>query len=143
MKTTTWLVLGALACFAARPASAASASCDRECLRGTMTTFLYALLKHDASRVPVADKVRVTEDAIEKPLAKLGLLNTVTRLRGYRQDILDERAGMAGADVVVEESGRAGDAGRAPEGGRPQDHGDRDRRDAQAAAKGSSSTSTA
>ena len=104
MKTTL-LVLGALACVAARPVSAASAPCDRECLRGTMTTFLYALVRHDASRVPVADKVRVTEDAIEKPLAKIGLLNSVTRLRGFRQDILDERAGMAGADVVVEEVG--------------------------------------
>ena len=107
MKTTTLLVLGALACMAAmadRSASAAT-SCDRECLRGTMTTFLYALLKHDASKVPVAEAVRVTEDGVEKPLAKLGLLNSVTRLRGYRQDILDERAGMAGADVVVEEVG--------------------------------------
>ena len=55
--------------------------------------------------MPIADAVRVTEDGIEKPLAKVGLLNTVTRLRGYRQDILDERAGMAGADVVVEEVG--------------------------------------
>jgi hypothetical protein len=94
-----------MAAMAVRPASAASAACDRECLRGTMTAFLYALLEHDASKVPVADTVRVTEDGIEKPLAKVGLLGTVTRLRGYRQDILDERAGMAGADVVVEESG--------------------------------------
>jgi hypothetical protein len=108
MKTTTLLVLGALAAMAAtadRAASAASATCDRECLRGTMTTFLYALLKHDARKIPVADTVRVTEDGVEKPLARLSLLNTVTRLRGYRQDILDERAGMAGADVVVEEVG--------------------------------------
>jgi hypothetical protein len=108
MKTTTLLVLGALASVAAttdQSASAAATSCDRECLRGTMTTFLHALLKHDASKVPVAEAVRVTEDGVEKPLAKLGLLNTVTRLRGYRQDILDERAGMAGADVVVEEVG--------------------------------------
>jgi hypothetical protein len=108
MKTTTWRVLGALAGLAAtagRSAAADAAGCDRECLRGTMTTFLYALLKHDPSNVPVADGVRVTEDGIEKPLAKIGLLNTVTRLRGYRQDILDERAGMAGADVVVEEVG--------------------------------------
>src|SRR5687768_6031047 len=107
MKTTTLVVLGVLAGLAAtadRPASAATA-CDRECLRSTMTTFLYALLEHDASKVPVADTVRVTEDGIEKPLTRLGLLNTVTRLRGYRQDILDERAGMAGADVVVEEMG--------------------------------------
>src|SRR5580765_253096 len=29
----------------------------------------------------------------------------VTRLRGFRQDIIDERAGVAGADVVVEETG--------------------------------------
>jgi hypothetical protein len=47
----------------------------------------------------------VTEDAVEKPLANVGLVRTVTRLRGFRQDIIDERAGVAGADVVVEESG--------------------------------------
>jgi hypothetical protein len=108
MKTTSFWVLAAFACvamLATRPAAAASAPCDRECLRGTMTTFLYALLKHDAKRVPVADQVRVTEDAIEKPLDKVGLFRTVTKLRGYRQDILDERGGMAGADVVVEEVG--------------------------------------
>jgi hypothetical protein len=70
-----------------------------------MTTFLYALLERDVSQVPVADAVRVTEDGIEKPLASLGLLRTVTRLRGYRQDILDERAGMAGTHVIVEEDG--------------------------------------
>lgn len=107
MKTTGWLVLGVLTGIAATAGRAASAAdaCDRECLRSTMTTFLYALLKHDASKVPVAGNVRVTEDAIEKPLDKVGLFRTVTRLRGYRQDILDERAGMAGADVVVEEVG--------------------------------------
>ncbi len=105
---TTWLTAFVLTCIGlagAPTASAASDTCDRECLRSTMTTFLYALVEHDVSKVPVADTVRVTEDAIEKPLAKLGLLNTVTALRGYRQDILDERAGMAGVHVVVEESG--------------------------------------
>ena len=108
MKKTTlsmFCVLAMLAVIPHRAALAASAPCDRECLRGTMTTFLYALLKHDASKVPVAAKVRVTENGVEKPLDKLGLLTTVTRLRGYRQDILDERGGMAGADVVVEEVG--------------------------------------
>jgi hypothetical protein len=108
MKIATWLTLGltaGVALTAARAASAASDTCDRECLRSTMTTFLYALLEHDASKVPVAAAVRVTEDGIEKPLASLGLLRTVTLLRGYRQDILDERAGMAGTHVVVEEVG--------------------------------------
>ena len=80
-------------------------TCDRECLRGKVTQVLYAFLKHDVSKLPVADTLRVTEDAVEKPLAKVGLAGTVTRLRGLRQDIIDERAGVAGADVVVEESG--------------------------------------
>src|SRR5438132_9329401 len=90
---------------AANAAQPATTACDRECLRGKMTQLLYALLKHDVSGLPVAGTLRVTEDAVEKPLAKVGLVATVTRLRGFRQDIVDERAGVAGADVVVEESG--------------------------------------
>jgi hypothetical protein len=80
-------------------------TCDHECLRAKVTQLLYAFLKHDVSGLLVADTLRVTEDAVEKPLAKVGLVNTVTRLRGFRQDIIDERAGVAGAHVVVEESG--------------------------------------
>ena len=82
-----------------------AASCDRECLRGKVTQLLYAFIKHDVSGLPVAANLRVTEDAVEKPLARVGLINTVTRLRGFRQDIIDERAGVAGAHVVAEESG--------------------------------------
>lgn len=89
-----------------KPAPAPPApSCDRECLRGMLTEYLYALLKHDASKLPLSANVRITEDAIEKPIAKVGLVNTVTRLRGYRQDFLDERGGMATTASVVEESG--------------------------------------
>jgi hypothetical protein len=108
MKTKSWLVMGTfagLALTAPGMASAQSGTCDRECLRSTMTTFLYALLAHDAKAVPVAATVRVTEDAVEKPIERLSLLNTVTRLRGFRQDVLDESAGMAGAHVMVEEVG--------------------------------------
>src|SRR5215217_9573000 len=86
-------------------AQRAATTCDRECLRGKVTQLLHALVKHDVSGVPVADTLRVTEDAVEKPLAKVGLVGTVTRLRGFRQDIIDERAGVAGAHVVVEETG--------------------------------------
>jgi len=86
-------------------AQPATTSCDRECLRGKVTQLLSAFVKHDVRSLPVADTLRVTEDAVEKPLAKVGLVGTVTRLRGFRQDIIDERAGVAGADVVVEETG--------------------------------------
>jgi len=105
-RTIVALLLVCCAWGAANAAQRATAvSCDRECLRGKVTQLLYALVKHDVSGLPVADAVRVTEDAVEKPLAKVGLVGTVTRLRGFRQDIIDERAGVAGADVVVEETG--------------------------------------
>jgi len=90
---------------AASSAQVAPGTCDRECLRGKVTQLLYALVKHDVSGLNVADTLRVTEDAVEKPLAKVGLVGTVTRLRGFRQDIIDERAGVVGAHVVVEETG--------------------------------------
>ena len=63
MKPTACLairVLAVVALTAGRPAAAASATCDRECLRGMMTTFLYALLEHDAGKVPIAGTVGVT-----------------------------------------------------------------------------------
>jgi hypothetical protein len=103
MKTIValFLIVLSAAAAAAQPAPA----CDRECLRGTMTRYLYALLRHDTGKLPLADNLRVTEDAVEKPLAKVSILNTVTSLRGYRQDFIDERAGVAGADLVVQESG--------------------------------------
>jgi len=110
MNKLTRLCLVLLACASAaeaasKPAPAPAPSCDRECLRGMLTATLYSLLKHDTSNLSVSDKVRVTEDAIEKPLEKVGLVKTVTRLRGYRQDFLDERGGMATAAAVVEEVG--------------------------------------
>jgi hypothetical protein len=98
-----------------RPAMAASASssaaapaavaCDRECLRSQVTQVLWALVKHDISALPVSDGVRITEDAIEKPLKSVSLVRTLTALHGYRQDFIDERGGVAGASLVVEESG--------------------------------------
>ena len=110
MKNRTWLCLTLLAFApvvpaASKPAPAPSPSCDRECLRGMLTASLYSLLRHDTHKLPLSDKVRVTEDATEKPLDKVGLVNTVTRLRGYRQDFLDERGGMAATSAIVEESG--------------------------------------
>jgi len=107
MKNKTILGLLLAVCVLGVTANAmqSATTCDRECLRTKVTQLLYAFLKHDVSGLAVADTLRVTEDAVEKPLAKVGLVNTVTRLRGFRQDIIDERAGVAGADVVVEESG--------------------------------------
>ena len=108
MRNRTFVGLLLVCCaWGAAPNAAqiATTACDRECLRGKVTQLLHALLKHDVRGLPVADDLRVTEDAVEKPLAKVGLVNTVTRLRGFRQDVIDERAGVAGTHVVVEETG--------------------------------------
>src|SRR5215475_13604433 len=104
MKNKTILGLLLAVCVWGFTANAAQsdATCDRECLRGKVTQLLYAFLKHDVRGLPVASTLRVTEDAVEKPLEKVGLVSTVTRLRGFRQDIIDERASVAGADVMVE-----------------------------------------
>ena len=95
----------ALAAQPARAPAAAAAACDRECLRGQVTEVLHALIHDDVGKLAVADGLRVTEDGVEKPLAQVSLVRTVTRLRGYRQDVIDERAGVAVAGVMVEESG--------------------------------------
>ncbi len=118
MKKLVVLAIGSLLLCVAGATSAASKStaktaataptvptCDRECLRGTITTYLHALVKHDTKALPLADKVRITEDSVEKTIDKVGLVRSVTKLRGYRQDFLDEREGIAGSDVIVEESG--------------------------------------
>ena len=104
-RTIVGLLVVCCAWATANAAQPAPTTCDRECLRGKVTQLLSALLKHNVSGLPVADTLRVTEDAVEKPLARVGVVGTVTRLRGFRQDIIDERAGVAGADVIVEESG--------------------------------------
>ena len=97
------LALGLALSLTAQPVQAAD--CDRECLRGKVTEVLHALVGHDAGKLAVASNLRVTEDGIEKPLAQVGLVRTVTKLRGYRQDVIDERAGEAVAGVMVEEAG--------------------------------------
>jgi hypothetical protein len=108
MKNRTILIFLLAVCLPGITANAVqqrTTSCDRECLRGKVTQVLYAFLKHNVGGLPVAETLRVTEDAVEKPLAKVGLVSSLTRLRGFRQDIIDERAGVVGADVVAEENG--------------------------------------
>jgi hypothetical protein len=100
------LVLGLLLFASSALAGApASSSCDRECLRGLATQVLHALVEHDVGQLPVTGSLRVTEDAVEKPLAQVGLVRSVTKLRGYRQDVIDERAGQVVTGAMVEEGG--------------------------------------
>jgi len=87
---------------AAMTLRAAPADCDRECLRGFLTTYLDALAAHNPAALPLAGHVRFTEDSVEIHPGE-GLWKTASRIRPYRQDVLDTRAGIAATEVVVEE----------------------------------------
>ena len=83
---------------------ARAADCDRECLRGTITGYLNAMIAHKPASVAVSDKVRFTEDAVTMELGE-GLWKNAAGIGSYRQDILDVRQGVAATQVIVEESG--------------------------------------
>ena len=85
-------------------ASAAPADCDRACLRGFITQYLDAMLTHNPDTLPLSDKVRFTEDTVEMKLGE-GLWKNASKIRSYRQDILDVRQGVAASQVVVEDGG--------------------------------------
>jgi hypothetical protein len=93
----------ALALFAVT-ASAATTDCDRACLRGFITQYLDALPTHNPNTLPLSDKVRFTEDTVEMKLGD-GLWRNASKIRSYRQDILDVRQGVAASQVVVEADG--------------------------------------
>jgi hypothetical protein len=89
---------------AALTPAALAADCDRDCLRGFITQYLNAMVAHNPAALPVADRVKFTEDTVQKPLGD-GIWKTAAGLRKYRQDILDVRQGVAASQVIVEEAG--------------------------------------
>jgi len=98
-------ILALSACLlAAGLAHAAGPNCGRECLRGMVTQYLDALAAHNPSALPGGARARFTEDSVEMPLGD-GLWKTVSRIRHYRQDVLDVAQGVAASQVVVEEAG--------------------------------------
>jgi hypothetical protein len=82
-----------------------AASCNRECLHGTITQYLDAMLKHDPGQLPLAANVRFTEDTRELKLGE-GLWKDIDRLTDFRQDILDVQQGIAGVHIKAIENGK-------------------------------------
>jgi hypothetical protein len=102
MKKLSFL---AAALLFAQAATAADASCNRDCLRGALTQYLDAMIKHDPSKLPLAPKVRFTEDTQELKLGE-GLWKDIESLSGFRQDALDVKKGVAITHVKVTASGK-------------------------------------
>lgn len=85
-------------------APAPNPACDRECLRGFVTQYLDAMIAHKPDALPLAANARFTEDCKGMKLGE-GLWKSISRLTGYRRDILDVRQGAAVSFLVVEEAG--------------------------------------
>jgi hypothetical protein len=81
-----------------------SIECNRQCLAGFMTTYLNALVAHDASKLPVTKNVKYTENGVRLNLND-GLWNTASALPTYRMDVLDEEAGQIGLLGRIDENG--------------------------------------
>lgn len=99
----------ALTGFAAAPAMAQGAACDRACLEGMVTEYLEALAAGDPSGLPLAEDVRFTENSQERTLGE-GLWETATDLGGFRQDYLDVEKQIAASHAVVLEGGEENQA---------------------------------
>jgi len=90
---------------AATQSARAAEACDRDCLRGTVMQYLDAMVAHNPGMLAVAPDVKFTEDGVQQKLGE-GLWKTASKLRSFRQDILDVRQGVAGSDAVVDEGGK-------------------------------------
>lgn len=81
----------------------ASDRCDRACLQGSLDTYLDALAKHDASKLPVATSVKFTENGKEMKLGE-GFWKTAGATK-YRLYVVDPEEEGAVAQAVIDENG--------------------------------------
>jgi hypothetical protein len=101
MKATFALRLALLASilhFSAGAQAATPARCDRSCLTGLLTQYIDAVIAHDTTRLPLAAKVRYTEDSKSLPLGD-GLWKTATGKGTFRHDYLDTARQVAATHV--------------------------------------------
>lgn len=81
-----------------------AADCDRACLAGFLTQYLDAMVAHSPAKLPVSPGLRFTEDGVDMKLGE-GLWKGASKIRAYREDVLDVRQGVAATRVIVEEAG--------------------------------------
>jgi len=84
------------------PTAAQAQGCDRACLADLLTQYVDAMVAHDASRLPLADNVKVTVNGNAGNLED-GIWQSVTGFQGFRQDYLDLRQQVAAAHLVFHE----------------------------------------
>ena len=102
VRNTAFAALALLTC--ASVANAAGARCDRDCLNGIADQYFDALAARNASSLPLAGKVRYTENGQALDLTD-GLWATANAVGKYRQHFTDTRAGEVGTFATIMENG--------------------------------------
>jgi hypothetical protein len=98
--------LGALVSGQALAALGARPQCDRNCLTGLVDQYLAAMVKHDPAGLPLAPKVKFTEDTAEIPLGDglwVGASEGQAEFKIYAADV---EAGEAGFFGLLREFGK-------------------------------------
>jgi hypothetical protein len=81
-----------------------AADCDRACLGSLITQYLDSMVAHTPATLPLSAGLRFTEDGVDMKPGE-GLWKNASKIRAYREDVLDVRQGVAASRVVVEEGG--------------------------------------
>ena len=82
-------------------AAGAAETCDRACLSGLMTQYIDALVAHDPSKLPLADRAPRSPRTPRTIKLGEGIWKTATAKGAFRQDYLDMRKQVAAAHFVV------------------------------------------
>ena len=112
MRHLGWLIgFLVLACGTAAPAQSAGGGvappCDRACMTGLVDRYLEALVRHDATGLPLNRDVRFTENTARLEVGTEGLWVAASEApTGPRIYAIDIGAGQAGFYGVMKERGR-------------------------------------
>ncbi len=102
LKAKALFATGLLTLLGLSAAPVSAADCDRTCLSGMLTRYVDALVAHDASKLPLAENVKYTEDSKAVKLGE-GIWKSVTAKGSFRQDYLDLKKQVAAAHLVLME----------------------------------------
>ena len=86
------------------PSTASAQDCDRACLGGMVTAFVDALVAGEPTGLPLADKVKMTENSGLVTFEQ-GLWDADLAPGTFRHDYLDTKAQVAAAHVELRENG--------------------------------------
>jgi hypothetical protein len=99
-----YLVVLLLACSLRTEAATGSLSCDRACLESFVNRYLDAMLARNPFALPLASKVKFTENEQAIPLGE-GIWGTVSALGSYKLYVADPQSGEAGFLGTLRENG--------------------------------------